>query len=133
MDFNPRVHQALGRLGVKVIYGDISQPETLLHAGVGRAEILACTIPDTLLKGTTNLKLVRQLRERNPDAMIVTVAEVLSEIPELYEAGPCYGSVGRLDEAGDLCEVLQAVDCGMIDAKCAQLHERLAGRAEVLA
>jgi voltage-gated potassium channel Kch len=132
VDFNPLVHQRLRALGVKAIYGDISQPDTLRHAGVGNAEILVCTIPDTLLKGTTNLRLVRQLREMNPEAMIVTVAEVLSEIPALYEAGACYVSVARLDEAADLCEVLQAVDCGLIDEKCGQLHRRLERREEVL-
>lgn len=132
VDFNPVVHQKLHAIGVKAIYGDISQPDTLRHAGVEKAEILVCTIPDTLLKGTTNLKLVRQLREMNSDARIVTVAEVLSEIPALYEAGACYVSVARLDEASDLCEVLQAVDCGLVDEKCEQLHRRLDGRDEVL-
>ena len=132
VDFNPAVHQKLHALGVKAIYGDISQPETLHHAGVGKAEILVCTIPDSLLKGTTNLKLVRQLREMNPGAMIVAVAEVLSEIPALYEAGACYVSVARLDEASDLCEVLQAVDSGLIDEKCGQLRQRLSLREEVL-
>jgi voltage-gated potassium channel Kch len=132
VDFNPVVHQSLHRIGVKAIYGDISQPDTLRHAGVANAEILVCTIPDTLLKGTTNLKLVRQLREMNPEAMIVTVAELLDEIPALYDAGACYVSVARLDEAADLCEVLQAVDCGLIDDKCSQLHKRLDKREEVL-
>ncbi|HEY8900050.1 MAG TPA: cation:proton antiporter, partial [Chthoniobacterales bacterium] len=99
VDFNPRVHEELKARGVKVIYGDISQPETLLHAGVAKAEMLVCTIPDSLLKGTTNLRLVRHLRELNADAHIVVVAEVLADIPALYEAGADYVSVARLDEA----------------------------------
>ncbi len=132
VDFNPQVHATLRERGVKVVYGDISQPETLLHAGVGRAEILVCTIPDTLLKGTTNLKLLRHLRELNPAAKIVMVAEVLSEVPALYAAGADYVSVARLDEAADLCEVLQAADCDLLDEKRARLDVRLANRAEVL-
>ena len=51
-----------------MIYGDISHPETLVHAGVTSAQILICTVPDALLKGTTNARLVRHLRELNPEA-----------------------------------------------------------------
>ncbi len=79
--------------GIKVLYGDISQPETLLHAGVGKAEVLVCTIPDSLLKGTTNAKLVRHLRELNPTAKIIAVADILGDVAELYAAGADYVSV----------------------------------------
>jgi Kef-type K+ transport system membrane component KefB len=132
VDFNPRVHEALRTRGVKVIYGDISQPETLMHAGVASAEILVCTIPDTLLKGTTNLKLIRHLRELNPKAKIIVVAEILDDIPGLYAAGANYVSVARLDEAASLCQVLQAANCDLLDEKRARLDERLADRKEVL-
>ncbi len=132
VDFNPRVHEALRARGVKVIYGDISQPETLLHAGVGSAEILVCTIPDTLLKGTTNLKLVRHLRELNASAKIVVVAEVLADVSALYAAGADYVSVARLDEAANLSEVLHAANCHLLEEKRRCLDERLADRREVL-
>src|SRR6185436_9991955 len=33
IDFNPHVNQELRRRGVRIIYGDISQRDTLLHAG----------------------------------------------------------------------------------------------------
>ncbi len=132
VDFNPHVHATLNARGIKVLYGDISQPETLHHAGVGSAEILVCTVPDSLLKGTTNAKLVRSLRELNPKAKIITVADVLSDIPELYQAGADYVSVARLDEAGDLCDVLEAAESNLLDEKRAALDARLAGRNEVL-
>lgn len=132
VDFNPHVHATLKARGIKVLYGDISQPETLHHAGVGSAEILVCTVPDSLLKGTTNAKLVRSLRELNPKAKIITVADVLSDIPELYSAGADYVSVARLDEAGDLCDVLEAAESNLLDEKRAALDARLAGRNEVL-
>jgi len=50
VDFNPEVYRDLQRRGVRVIYGDISQRDTLLHAGVDKAEILVCTLPNSLLK-----------------------------------------------------------------------------------
>jgi len=132
VDFNPQVHARLRQRGIKAIYGDVSQPETLLHAGVGSAKILVCTIPDSLLKGTTNVKLVRHLRELNPTAKIIVVAEVLADIPALYAAGASYVSVARLEEAASLCDVLDAADCNLLDDKRASLDERLDGRAEVL-
>lgn len=36
VDFNPNVFQTLADRGLHVIYGDISNVDTLLHAGVGK-------------------------------------------------------------------------------------------------
>ncbi len=132
VDFNPMVHFTLRQRGVKVLYGDISQPETLHHAGVGSAELLICTVPDSLLKGTSNSKLVRHLRGLNPKAKIIAVAEVLSAVPDLYEAGADYVSVGRLDEAANLCDVLEACEGDLLDEKRQRLDGVLADRQEVL-
>jgi len=133
VDFNPQVHHALRQRGIKVAYGDISQRETLIHAGVGQAEVLVCTVPDSLLKGITNTKLVRQLREMNPDSIIISTAEVLTEVPALYEAGANYVSVARLGEAGELCEVLEAAECRLLKEKRTRLDALLADRQEILA
>ena len=132
VDFNPYVHATLKRRGIKVVYGDISHPETLLHAGVKTAEILICTVQDALLKGTSNARLVRHLRDMNPEAKIIAVAEILAEVNALYAAGADYVSVARLDEATALCEVLDAIECNLLDEMRGKLDERLAGRQEVL-
>lgn len=131
VDFNPYVHATLRRRGIKVVYGDISHQETLLHAGVKTAEILVCTVPDALLKGTTNAKLVRNLRELNPEAKIIAVADILGDVTALYAAGADYVSAARLDEAATLCQVLEAVECNLLDEMRAKLDERLTGRQEV--
>jgi voltage-gated potassium channel Kch len=115
-----------------VIYGDISNPETLLHAGVNSAQILICTVPDALLKGTTNAKLVRHLREINPEAKIVAVADVLADVNSLYSAGADYVSVNRLEEAESLCEVLNAIESKLLEQIRSKLDARLEGRQEVL-
>jgi Kef-type K+ transport system membrane component KefB len=132
VDFNPVVFKNLKARGIKVIYGDISQRDTLLHAGVATAEVLVCTVPESLLKGISNVKLVRQLRELNPKAMIVATAEVLADIDQLSAAGADYVSVARLDEAADLCSVLAAANAGLLADKRAELDARLRGRTEVL-
>jgi len=132
IDFNPHVHATLKARGIKVLYGDISQPETLHHAGVAKADILVCTIPDSLLKGTTNSRLVRHLRELNPTATIIAVADVLDDVAKLYAAGADYVSVARLGEARDLSEVLEATQSHLLEEKRTRSDALLAGRKEVL-
>jgi hypothetical protein len=132
VDFNPYVHATLRQRGIKVVYGDISHPETLIHAGVASAEILVCTVPDALLKGTTNAKLVRHLRDINPEAKIVAVADVLADVSTLYAAGADYVSVSRLEEAEALCEVLEAIESNLLSEIRSKLDERLHARQEVL-
>lgn len=132
VDFNPIVHAELKSRGIPVIYGDISQRDTLLHAGIARAEVLICTVPDSLLKGINNKKLVRSLREVNPRARIIAPAEVLGEAPLLIEAGASYVCMGRLLEGRDLLEALRAAEKGFIEEKRSQLIESLAQRHEVL-
>ncbi len=91
-----------------------------------------CTVPDSLLKGITNEKLVRSLREVNPKARIIAPAEVLGEAPRLIEAGASYVCMGRLLEGRDLLEALRASEEGLIEEKRSQLVRALAERREVL-
>ena len=43
-----------------------------------------------------------------------------------------HGTVARLDEAVDLCQVLEACDCDLLTEKRAALDARLADRVEIL-
>ncbi|MES2922436.1 MAG: cation:proton antiporter [Verrucomicrobiota bacterium] len=132
LDFNPQVVDLLRRRGVRVIYGDISQRDTLVHAGVPHAEILICSLPDIVLKGVTNRKLLQQLRELNPAAQIVVHAELLAEIPAIYAAGASYVSAPRLLEAADLLQAIDSAEAGLLDAKRAKQLKHLSQRQEVI-
>jgi hypothetical protein len=132
VDFNPLVNERLRKRGILVIYGDISQRDTLIHAGVGSAEVIVCTLPNTVLKGASNLRLLQQLREINPAARIIMHAELISDIPKLYQAGASFVSVPRVIEAAELCEVVQAAQHDLLDAKRAELDSKLAERNEVI-
>lgn len=133
IDFNPVVFQNLRRRGVRVQYGDISQRETLVHAGIEEAEILISSIPDYLLKGITNERLVRQLRSLNPTATIIAPADLLADAERLYAAGADYVIMSRLIEATELREVLQAAQDGLLKEKRRSFERHLEGRTEVLA
>lgn len=132
VDFSPVARTGLIDRRIHVTYGDISQRDTLAHAGVEKAEIIVCTIPDSVLKGITNEKLVRMLRGMNPSATILATAELLEDADALLAAGASYVSIPRLREAGDLLEAVRAASRGLLGAKRHALKQALAGRAEVL-
>jgi Kef-type K+ transport system membrane component KefB len=132
VDFNPQVYDRLRRRGVHVVYGDISQRDVLHHAGVHHAEVIICSLPNMLLKGASNHKLLRQVRELNPHAQIVVHAEKLSDIPGLYSDGANYVTVPRLLEAGDLLKVLEAAEKNLLDQKRKEQAEQLEERNEVI-
>ncbi|MBR0966595.1 cation:proton antiporter [Bradyrhizobium diazoefficiens] len=132
IDFNPNVYQTLLSRGLHVIYGDISSADTLLHAGIGKSEIIILSVPDALLKGASNEKLVRHVRNLNPKALIVATADLLSDVGELYEAGASYVTVTRLSDAHELFTVIEAAQAGLLADKRAELDLRLAERREVL-
>jgi voltage-gated potassium channel Kch len=132
IDFNPQVNEGLKERHVRAIYGDISQRDTLLHAGVDQAEIIVCTLPNSILKGSTNLKLVRMLREINPTAKIIMHAEYFADLPELYTAGASFVSVPRLTEAAELFEIIDAARKNLLDEKRSAQHAFVKKRDEVI-
>ncbi|MHC2257299.1 Kef-type K+ transport system membrane component KefB [Bradyrhizobium embrapense] len=132
IDFNPLVFRTLTDRGMHVIYGDISNVDTLVHAGIGKAEIIILSVPDFLLVGADNEKLVRHVRALNPTAKVVATADLLSGVDDLYAAGADYVTVTRLSDAGELYSVIEAADAGLLDDKRAELDARLSDRREVL-
>ncbi len=115
-----------------MIYGDITQRDTLVHAGVVAAEIIVCSVPNTLLKGATNLRLLQQLRQLNPTANIVMHAEWFEDVARLYAAGASYVSLPRLTEAQELCSVIAAARNHKLDEKRRDQEVELTDRHEVI-
>jgi Kef-type K+ transport system membrane component KefB len=132
IDFNPVVFQTLADRGLHVIYGDISNVDTLVHAGIGSSELIILTVPDSLLKGANNEKLVRHIRTLNPTAKIVATADLLSDVNDLYAAGADYVTVTRLSDAHELYTVIEAAQAGLLEDKRAEMDVLLSERKEVL-
>ncbi|MGB5438334.1 MAG: cation:proton antiporter, partial [Gammaproteobacteria bacterium] len=99
VDFNVNIHEKVAAMGPTVRYGDLCNPETLHHAGVDKARVIACTIPDDVLKGTTNLNIVVAARHINPEAVIIANAIRLEDSKKLYEAGADYVFLQRVETA----------------------------------
>jgi hypothetical protein len=89
-------------------------------------------VPDSLLKGTTNEKLVRHVRVVNPTAKIIATAEELAETQILYAAGADYVTLARLDQANELLDVVTAAAAGQLAGLKAKLDAQLRDRQEIL-
>jgi len=102
IDFNVALHDKIRASGAHVEYGDLANVETLLHAGVGDAHIVVATVPDDLLRGLDNRRLVESVRRINPDAIIIANAVAFEDVPAIYAAGANYVYLARLESARGL-------------------------------
>jgi Kef-type K+ transport system membrane component KefB len=116
VDFNVNLHPAIAARGAVVKYGDLSNTDTLHHAGVDKARVIVCTIPDDVLKGTTNRQIVKAARHVNPDAIIIANAIELPESKRLYEAGANFVYLQRIEAARALGVAIEKALAGEIDA-----------------
>ena len=132
VDFNPNVYEKLRQRGVRVVYGDITRRDVLHHSGVAECEIIICSLPNMVLKGADNMKMLRQLRELNPEAKIIVHAELLADIPVLYAAGAGFVTAPRLLEAADLLQAIEAAEKNLLDQKRGEQLKQLEGRNEVI-
>jgi len=96
VDFNQTVHSKLKALGIPAVYGDISHVDTLHHVGLHHTKVAISTIPDTVLVGTSNTKLIKQLEEIAPHAKIIVTAETPASAIKMYEEGADYVFMPRM-------------------------------------
>ncbi|HTB84352.1 MAG TPA: cation:proton antiporter [Candidatus Sulfotelmatobacter sp.] len=132
IDFNPVVHEKLKARNIFAVYGDITARDVLHHAGASHAEVIICSLPNMVLKGANNLKILRQLRELNPHAQIIVHAELLSDVPALYAAGANFVTAPRLLEAADLLAALKSAEENVLDARRRDQEMVLQERNEVI-
>lgn len=133
VDFNPVVFTNLKSRGVKVVYGDISNMQTLIHAGLEEAKVVVSTITDDILVGTDNRRLLTQIRSLCPQARIVVTAGDPSRALELYTAGADYVLRPNLLAARHLLEVLDRLLREDIAAVRKAEMEKLSQTREILA
>jgi voltage-gated potassium channel Kch len=132
VDINPVLHPPLRRRGVRVIYGDLSQRDTLEKAGIEHAKLVLCTLGSWVLKGIALDRLVRNVRALSPDARIVVVAEGVAESRLLFEAGADHVVAPRFLAATEMLATIRAADGGLLAEKRAEFEQTLKGRQEIL-
>ena len=135
VDTNSTIHAEIRRRGADVLYGDVASMEVLRHAGVDAAEVIVSTVPDELLKGTTNEQIVRQLRALAPNAIIIANCTKVSGVPPLRAAGADHAFRASTEVAlGILPAIYAALNATLPSFQEAQTeeHGELEGRAEVI-
>jgi Kef-type K+ transport system membrane component KefB len=134
IDFNPLVLQELKRRGIKCLYGDVANVDMLHQARIRSAKVVACTISDAILRGTTNLRLLRQVRRLCPNTQIIAAADNISSAVELYQKGADFVYIARLHSARQMADLItRAVQAenGLKELGVAEL-QILKQRVEVL-
>jgi Kef-type K+ transport system membrane component KefB/Trk K+ transport system NAD-binding subunit len=132
IDFNPDVKRELDRRGILAIYGDISHADTLHHANIHAARVLVSTIPDSVLKGTTNAQLITLAAKLAPHARTIVTAETFSSARDLYAQGASFVFSPRIMNARELARiVIAAVEQDLAPERQAEMLA-LSSRAEVL-
>lgn len=131
VDFNVKIHKKIASRGVTVKYGDLANNETLHHAGIDTAKIVVCTIPDDLLRGVTNAKLVKAVREMNPGATIIANAVEFKDTKKIYDAGADFVYLGRVETARGIMDVINKTLTGelktfrqVLEEKEGEIHKR---------
>lgn len=133
IDFNPEVHAELKRRSIACIYGDLAHMDTLHHAHVHQARLILLTIPDSILRGTSNHRLLQQVRRLQPEARVIATAERASQALALYADGADYVFIPHLQSARQRARVVDdGLREGFGDFRAEHLSE-LRGRDEVLA
>ncbi|MDD5094255.1 MAG: cation:proton antiporter [Dehalococcoidia bacterium] len=100
VDFNPDVHRKLNKRGVKCVFGDLGNTGSLLENGLETAKVVVSTIPDTILKGTSNMTLLTYTKRINPSARVIVTAESTKLAKQLWAAGADFVILPNV-EAGD--------------------------------
>jgi len=135
IDFNVQIHPAIRKMGVKVRYGDLANEHTLEHAGIGSAKVVVATIPDDILRGINNVKLVECVRRHNKEAVIISNAEQPFTATDLYKSGANYVYMGRVSTARALDEIISRTLDGSLKEfreEQEEIHGKSHERTEVL-
>jgi Kef-type K+ transport system membrane component KefB len=114
VDTNVGIHERIRKAGIDVVYGDIASREALVHAGVPHADVVVSTVPDDILKGTTNLALVRTVRQLNPRADVIAHALRAADVDALYEAGATYVFMQRTETSRGILPAVYAAMNGTL-------------------
>ena len=132
VDFNPQVYHALSQRHVKVVYGDISNIQTLHHAGLEHVKIAISTITDEILVGTDNQRLISEVRSLAPHAKVIVIAQSNARALELYEAGADFVLRPNVATANQLLPVVERLLRGEDAILKGEELEKLARREEIL-
>jgi voltage-gated potassium channel Kch len=115
VDFSPEVDARLRILNIPFLYGDISHQDTIEEMEIQHAKVIVSSISDDFLRGTDNLRLLKQIKRLNPNARVIVTAETIKKAVEMYKAGADYVLIPRILSANYLLEIIDIALNGRID------------------
>ena len=86
VDYNPEIIVALAKQKIEARYGDADDSELLDELNLSKARMVISTIPDL----ETNLLLIKKVKERNQNAILIVVSHHIDDSLKLYEEGATY-------------------------------------------
>lgn len=86
IDYDPEAIEELERANINYLYGDVTDPELLAEVNMDSVKLIVNTIGDH----DVNVGLVKYVRRRNDDAVIVCYSSNYGEAAELYKLGVSY-------------------------------------------
>ncbi len=133
IDFNPVVQAELQRRGIECLYGDVAHLETLHHAKIHDAKLVVSTIPDHILKGTDNERLLKNISQLCPHADAIVTAGSSQRALDLYEQGADFVFIPHMHSSGEVAAIIETgLSEGLAGVREQQIaHLRM--RNEVLA
>ena len=133
VDFNPTVMRELRQRGISCIYGDVAHADTLRHVGIQDAQLVLSSITDDILRGTNNLRLLRNIRATCPRAKVMLTTDHIPQALSFYDAGADFVYLPRLHSAPEIARILKlGLEGGFNGVRAAEIA-RLTARQEVLA
>jgi Kef-type K+ transport system membrane component KefB len=98
IDFNRQKHKRINYPGLRIAYGDFSNPYTLRHYGIKDAKVIVSTINNAFLHGIRNENLIDVIKRLNPAAKIVTTSLSSTQSENLIQRG-AYACISTPDES----------------------------------
>ncbi len=86
VDYNPDVIKELTAEKVPCLYGDIGDVELIERLNFGKIELLVSTVPEF----RSNSMLIKKVKEKNRNAIIIVTSDQIEEALELYQQGADY-------------------------------------------
>jgi len=90
IDINPSAMSSLREKGIKCSWGDFASAKELARRHKGECNVVISSIPDSLLQGVSNMKLLKVSREVWPQTHFIATADNPFQAQNLYEAGADY-------------------------------------------
>lgn len=132
IDYNPELITKVRDKGYSCYYGDIANFDTLGHIGLSNSKILIVTIPDSIFKGTTNLKLMKALKGLAPKSKIVLTADTVQQAVDFYTKGADYVITPSVAAARNLIPLLEKLHSGKIETALKLEKTELKRRKEIV-